>query len=35
MQIEYKNIILDVKQGTPVNQLLSEEIQKAKLSLLE
>ena len=34
MQIEYKNIILDVKQGTPVNQLLSEEIQKAKCKII-
>ena len=34
MQIEYKNIIMDVKQGTPVNQLLSEEIRKAKCKII-
>ena len=34
MQIEYKNIIMDVKQGTPVNQLLKEEIQKAKCKII-
>lgn len=34
MQIEYKNIIIDVKQGTPVNKLLGEEIQKAKCKVI-
>ena len=34
MQIEYKNIIMDVKQETPVNQLLKEEIQKAKCKII-
>ena len=34
MQIEYKNIIMDVKQGTPVNQLLSEEIRKVKCKII-
>ena len=31
MQIEYKNIFIDVKQGTTVAELLKEEIQKALL----
>ncbi len=34
MQIEYNNIIIDVKNGTTVNQLLSEEIQKAKCKII-
>jgi len=34
MQIDYKNIIIDVKQGIPVNELLSEEIQKAKCKVI-
>lgn len=34
MQIDYKNIIIDVKQGTTVSQLLSEEIQKSKSKVI-
>lgn len=34
MQIEYNNIIIDVKNGTTVNQLLSKEIQKAKCKII-
>ena len=34
MQIEYNNIIIDVKQGTTVSQLLKEEIQKAKCKII-
>ena len=34
MQIEYNNIIIVVKNGTTVNQLLSEEIQKAKCKII-
>ena len=34
MQIEYKNIIIDVKEKTPVNILLKDEIQKAKCKVI-
>lgn len=34
MQVDYKNIIIDVKQGTPVNQLLNDEIQKTKCKVI-
>ena len=34
MQIDYNNIIIDVKQGTTVEHLLSEEIQKAKCKVI-
>ena len=34
MQIEYKNIFIDVKQGTTVAELLKEEIQKAKCKII-
>lgn len=34
MQIDYKNIIIDVKEGITVNQLLSEEIQKAECKVI-
>lgn len=34
MQISYKDIIIDVKQGTPVKDLLREEIQKAKCKVI-
>ena len=34
MQIEYNNIIIDVKNWTTVNQLLSEDIQQAKCKII-
>ena len=34
MQIIYKDIAIDVKNGTTVNQLLHEEIQKAKCKII-
>lgn len=34
MQVEYKDIIIDVKQGTPVSTLLSEEIKKSKNKII-
>ena len=34
MQIIYKDIEIDVKNGTTVNQLLHEEIQKAKCKII-
>ncbi len=34
MQIDYKNVIIDVKQGTPVKDLLSEEIKKAECKVI-
>ena len=34
MQIEYKGIILDVKAGVAVNDLLKDEIQKAKCKII-
>lgn len=34
MQIDYKDIVIDVKQGTPVNQLLKDEIQKSKCKVI-
>lgn len=34
MQIEYKGIILDVKAGVAVNNLLKDEIQKAKCKII-
>ena len=34
MQIDYKNIIIDVRQGISVNELLREEIQKAKCKVI-
>ena len=35
MQIIYKDIAIDVKNGTTVNQLLHEEIQKAKCKIID
>ena len=34
MQIIYKDIIIDVKESTPVNELLKDEIQKAKCKVI-
>ena len=34
MQIDYKNIIIDVKEGTTVSELLKDEIQKAKCKVI-
>ena len=34
MQVEYKNVIIDVKKGTPVNVLLNDEIQRAKCKII-
>jgi len=34
MQIDYKKIIIDVKEGTPVSELLKDEIQKAKCKVI-
>ena len=34
MQIDYKNIIIDVKNGTTVRELLKDEIQKAKCKVI-
>lgn len=34
MQVSYKDVIIDVKQGTPVNELLSEVIQKAECKII-
>ena len=34
MQIDYKNIVIDVKEGTPVSELLGDEIQKAKCKVI-
>lgn len=34
MQVAYKDIIIDVKQGTPVSQLLEKEITKAKCKVI-
>lgn len=34
MQIEYKDVFIDVKQNTPVNELLKDEIQRAKCKII-
>ena len=34
MQLIYKDIIIDVKESTPVNELLKDEIQKAKCKVI-
>lgn len=34
MQIDYNDIVIDVKQGTPVNSLLKDKIQKAQCKVI-